>query len=130
MSRTPLILLAGVATVLLVPGATAAQATVDVGGAMPITLPPLRRELQPASDRLYSALMRQARYLLGTVHDWEDDPSMKLLTDSKSAEHWIRPNTSTLVGLAVLRRWGPYEAEVVGVSRDQLLDEYVIPMMR
>jgi hypothetical protein len=79
------------------------------------TLPELRPELQPAAERLYVALMRQAHYLLGTVHPWGDDASKKLLTDSKSAEHWIRPNTSTLVGLAVLRRWGPYDPNVVGV---------------
>jgi len=109
---------------------TTVRATDDAGEVMPITLPALRPELQPASARLYTALMRQAHYLLGTVHDWREAPSMRLLTESKSAEHWIRPNTSTLVGLAVLRRWGPYDANVVGVSRDQLLDEYMIPMMR
>jgi len=125
MNRAPLIFVAW-----LIPLTTAAWATDEVGEIMPITLPALRPELQPASARLYNALMRQAHYLLGTVRDWEEAPSMRLVTESKSAEHWIRPNTSTLVGLAVLRRWGPYEAEVVGVSRDQLLDEYMIPMMR
>ena len=97
---------------------------------MPLTLPALRPELQPAADRLYGALMRQAHYLLSTVRTWDKDPSMKLLTDSKSDEHWIRPNAETLVGLAVLRRWGPYDETIVGVSRAELLDEYIIPMMR
>ncbi|MBN2292267.1 MAG: hypothetical protein JXM70_07575 [Pirellulales bacterium] len=124
------IFFAGIAALLLVSPATTARATDDIDEVMPSTLPALRPELQPAADRLYGALMRQAHYLLGTVHEWDEAPSMKLLTESKSAEYCIRPNTSTLVGLAVLRRWGPYEAEVVGVSRDQLLDEYIIPMMR
>ena len=74
--------------------------------------------------------MRQAHYLLGTVHPWDKDPSMKLLTDSKSAEHWIRPNTSTLVGLAMLRRWGPYDAEGRRRVARGSAREYMIPMMR
>ncbi|MHC4403799.1 MAG: hypothetical protein ACYTG0_29425, partial [Planctomycetota bacterium] len=109
------------AALMLVATATTAQAADDAAGVMPSTLPALRPELEPAAERLYNALMRQAHYLLGTVRKWDKEPSMKLLTDSKSAEHWIRPNTSTLVGLAVLRRWGPYDAKVVGVSRESLL---------
>lgn len=97
---------------------------------MPAALPPLREELKPAAGRLYHATMRQAHYLLSTVHAWEKDASLKLLTGSRSAEHWIRPNTSTLVGLAVLHHWGPYNAKVVGVSRKVLLRDYIIPMMR
>jgi hypothetical protein len=127
MNRIALIL---TALVTVVPLTVAAQEKDKSLASMPIALPALRPDLQPASTRLYGALMRQAHYLLATVHDWEQDPSMRLLTESQSAEHWIRPNTSTLVGLAVLRRWGPYDAEIVGVSRDQLLDETIVPMMR
>jgi hypothetical protein len=119
-----------VAALLMLAIATSSRAQDTSGAVLPITLPPLRAEMEPAADRLYIALMRQAHYLLGTVHAWDKDPSMKLLTDSKSGEHWIRPNTSTLVGLAVLHRWGPYDAKTVGVSRDRLLKEFVIPMMR
>jgi len=118
------------AALLAVTTATTAQSADDARGVMPSTLPALRTELEPAAELLYDALMRQAHYLLGTVHEWDKEPSMKLLTDSKSAEHWIRPNTSTLVGLAVLQRWGPYDAKVVGVSRESLLNDYMIPMMR
>ncbi|MFO7903789.1 MAG: hypothetical protein ACQESR_08370 [Planctomycetota bacterium] len=110
--------------------AGAGQAANGAGGVMPSELPEPRAELEPAAKQLYQALMRQAHYLLGTVHRWEEEPALKLLTDSKSREHWIRPNTSTLLGLAVLRRWGPYDANVVGVPRDGLLDDYMIPMMR
>ena len=105
--------------------ATPARSADNAGKVMSGTLPELRPELQPAAERLYVALMRQAHYLLGTVHQWGDDASRKLLTDSKSAEHWIRPNTSTLVGLAVLQRWGPYDANVVGVP-DERFGETVV----
>lgn len=108
----------------------AAEESVETGETLSAMLPPLRPELEPAARRLYFALMRQAHYLLETVHTWDKDPSMKLLTASKSPEHWIRPNTSTLVGLAILRRWGPYDADVVGISRETLLNDYIIPMMR
>ena len=115
---------------LIALSATIAAAAVADGEAMPLTLPALRGELEPTADRLYGALMRQAHYLLGTVDTWDRDPSMKLLTDSRSGEHWIRPNTGTLVGLAVLRRWGPYDEKIVGASRKELLDDYIVPMMR
>ena len=115
---------------LLVVSVTSVRAGDDPSGAMHIVLPSLGSDMEPPADRLYHALMLQAHYLLGAVHEWDQDTSTKLLTESKSAEHWIRPNTSTLVGLAVLRRWGPFDAQVVGVSRDDLLDNYMIPMMR
>ena len=101
------------------------------GGVMPLSLPkqavPDCRDL---ADRVYLALEKQARYLLTTVHPWKDDANMRLLTDSKSGEHWIRPNTSALVGFCLLRRFGPYEEKVVGVSRKALLEETIVPMMR
>lgn len=74
--------------------------------------------------------MKQARYLLGTVRPWEGDPSRKLLTVSRSREHWIRPNTSAVEGFAFLHRFGPYNPAVVGVSRDRLMRETVVPMIR
>ena len=131
-SVRPVVVFCGlIAGALLLPVSLGAVRAADnVDEVMLITLPAPRPELAPAANRLYKALMRQARYLLGTVREWDKGRSMKLLTDSKSAEHWIRPNTSTLVGLAVLRRWGPYESNVVGVSREELLSEYIVPMMR
>ena len=105
--RRIILWVATAATLLAAAMATPARSADNAGKVMSGTLPELRPELQPAAERLYVALMRQAHYLLGTVHQWGDDASRKLLTDSKSAEHWIRPNTSTLVGLAVLQRWGP-----------------------
>jgi len=122
------LMLAGL--MLTAAGAGRESANVEDLEVLPLTLPLLRPERQTAADRLYQALMRQANYLLTTVHPWAKDASMKLLTDSRSSEHWIRPNTGTLVGLAVLRRFGPYDARVVGVSRDALLRDTIVPMMR
>lgn len=104
--------------------------TAVAGPPLPISLTPLRAELEPAADFVYTALMRQAGFLLQQVQPWETDPSLKLLTESRSGEHWIRPNTGTLVGLAALRRWGPYDAGVVGVDRDEVLTDYIVPMTR
>ena len=86
--------------------------------------------LSAAATRIYNVTSRQAHYLLSTVHTWDKDPTMKLLTDSKSTEHWIRPNTSALEGFAFLYRFGPYDEKVIGVSRKQLLSDTIIPMMR
>lgn len=131
VDRTIHIVLAACASAALLAGLARTDAAEPAANdVMPLVLPELRPELEPAASRLYDALMRQAHYLLGTVHPWQEDPSMRLLTDSRSAEHWIRPNTSALVGFAVLRRWGPYDAQIVGVSRDGLLNDYIIPMMR
>jgi hypothetical protein len=78
---------------------------------------------------VYEATQRQARYLLGTVHPWQEDASLLLLTESKSTEHWIRPNTGTVEGLAFLYRFGDYDPDLVGVTREQLLPT-IVGMMR
>ncbi len=80
--------------------------------------------------RIYRAAEKQARHLLAQVRPWPTDPSLKLLTASASGEHMIRPNTSTIEGFAFLYRFGPYDEQVVGVSRQTLLTETIIPMMR
>ncbi len=64
------------------------------------------------------------------VRPWSADPSLKLLTASASGEHMIRPNTSAIEGFAFLYRFGPYDERVVGVSRQALLTETILPMMR
>ncbi|RMF91875.1 MAG: hypothetical protein D6741_15595 [Planctomycetota bacterium] len=87
-------------------------------------------EVQAVCDRLYVCTMRQAHYLLGLVHPWHDDPQRKLLTESRSVEHWIRPNTGALQAFCFLYRYGPYDPAVVGVSREALLRETIVPMMR
>ncbi len=95
--------------------------------ALPDEIPKARRDV---AARIYRAAMKQARYLLGTVHAWEGDASRRLLTGSRSGEHWIRPNTSAVEGFAFLNRFGPCDPAVVGVSRDRLLRETIVPMIR
>ncbi len=53
-----------------------------------------------------------------------------LLTESRSGEHWIRPNTGAIEGFAFLHRFGPYDEKVLGVSRTELLRETIVPMTR
>ena len=94
---------------------------------LPAQAPASVREVQ---NRIYRAVQKQAHHLLGTVHPWEEDPSLRLLTDSRSGEHWIRPNTGAIEGFAFLHRFGPYDEKVTGVSRPELLDDTIVPMMR
>ncbi|MGC9326154.1 MAG: hypothetical protein ACP5I1_00840 [Candidatus Hinthialibacter sp.] len=82
------------------------------------------------SNRVYQSLQRQARFLLTQLRPWAEDESMLLLTESQSGEHWIRPNTGALAGFAFLYRFGSYDKDIVGLERDQLLREKIIPMMR
>jgi hypothetical protein len=87
-------------------------------------------DVSEVESRLYLAVEKQARYLLTKVHPWATDPSLKLVTESKSEEHWIRPNAGTILGFALLRRFGPYDESVIGIGKDPLLDGAILPMMR
>jgi len=87
-------------------------------------------EIASIESRLYVSIEKQARHLLAKVHPWDQDPALKLLTDSKHDEHWIRPNTGTVSGLAFLCRFGEYDAAVVGMAKEQLIAGVIIPMMR
>ncbi len=107
------------------------QADDPAGPVMPCHFEPRAAGPQAAAaGRLYAAAEGQARYLLGQLHPWSEDPGMLLLTESRSGEHWIRPNTGTIEGLAFLYRFGPYDENLVGRSRQQLLREAIVPMMR
>ena len=86
----------------------------------------LSKDVRELCDRTYLAAQKQAHYLLGLVHPWEKDKTLLLLTDSKSGEHWIRPNTGAVAGLAFLYRFGRYDENVVGVSRKKLFADYNI----
>ncbi len=98
---------------------------------MPLRLPAERHSFaRDVQNRLYRAAQRQTHYLLGVVHPWPDDTALGLLTDSKSDEHWIRPNAGAVEGFAFLHRFGPYNRRVVGVSRPELLNGAIVPMMR
>jgi hypothetical protein len=82
------------------------------------------------SNRIYLSVEKQAHYLLGTVHEWENDKKLKLLTESKTGEHWIRPNAGTVAGFSFLYRFGNYDQNITGVSRKMLLNDFIIPMLR
>ncbi len=82
-----------------------------------------------AAARVYAAAQGQARFLLDKLHPWSEDSDLLLLTESRSTEHWIRPNTGTIEGFAFLYTFGPYDREVVGRTRKQLLEEAILPMM-
>lgn len=102
----------------------------DSDGVMPPTLPEQDKEAVLAfQDAVYDATQKQARYLLSLVHPWQEDAALLLTTDSKSAEHWIRPNTGTVEGLAFLYRFGPYDPNIVGATRRELLPT-ILGMMR
>jgi hypothetical protein len=81
-------------------------------------------------DRSYLFVEKLAHYFLGSVHTWDKDTDMKLLTESKTGEHWIRPNAGAVAGFSFLYRFGNYDQNITGVSREQLLKDYIIPMMR
>lgn len=89
-----------------------------------------QQKYRPIADRLYRAISLQAHYLIGTVHSYEQDSSLKLLTPSIHGEHGIRPNTGTLAGLCFLHRFGKYRSEWVGTEKKALMQEYILPMMR
>jgi len=102
------------------------------------TSPPLLLRLPPEApasvrevqSRIYQAAQRQAHYLRGTVNPWTEEAAFRLLTESKSGEHCIRPNTGAVEGFAFLHRFGPYDEKLVGVSRTELMSSTIVPMMR
>ena len=104
------------------------------GPVLPIVTPPQGLAapdgFENVQERLYASIDRQAHNLLSKVHAWGEDEGLRLLTESKSGEHWIRPNTGAVLGFAFLHRFGPYDAAVVGVSKEALLEGTIIPMMR
>ena len=86
--------------------------------------------IQDRCDRLYRAVQRLAHHLLQSAHPWKEDPRLLLLTESRSGEHHIRPNTGTVAGLAFLYRFGPYDEKQVGMPRAELLETKILPMIR
>ena len=103
-------------------------------GVMRIVPPPAGMpgpgNIDDVRTRLYVSVEKQARHLLSKVHPWKEDGKLLLVTDSKSDEHWIRPNTGTVLGFCFLHHFGSYDESVVGVSREELLNETIVPMMR
>jgi hypothetical protein len=107
------------------------EKTAAADAVMPLILPEQTNpEIKNAQDRLYRLSLHQAHYVLTLVHPWKEDPSLKLSTQSKSVEHFIRPNTGVIASFAFLYRFGPYDEKIVGVSRAELLEKNILPMMR
>lgn len=83
------------------------------------------------ADLCYRLIERQAHYLLTLVKPWHGNSSYKLTTSSSGVEeHITRPNTGAVAIFSFLYRFGNYSDAIVGVSREQLLQETIIPMMR
>lgn len=87
-------------------------------------------EIASIANRVYLVLEKQAHFLLDQLKPWNGDEKYKLLTESRSQEHWIRPNTGAVQAFCFLYRFGPYDETVVGMSREKLLHEAIIPMIR
>lgn len=87
-------------------------------------------ELERMDQKVYVAAENLARYLRGMVRPWTEDPKTSLLTESRHDENHIRPNTGAVEGFCFLYRFGPYDQAAVGVSRRQLLQETILPMIR
>jgi hypothetical protein len=94
---------------------------------LPAAIPPAAAEMQ---SRIYLAAQKQLHSLLPQVHAWSEDSSLLLMTESKSNEHCVRPNTGMICGMAILYRFGPYDENVTGISRTDLLQKNLLPMMR
>ncbi len=92
-------------------------------------LPELSGAYRPMADELYHIISRQAHYRLQQVRIHRGHPDMKLLTPSIHGEHGIRPNTGAILGFSFLYRFGDYEEKTVGISKEELLTEYIIPMI-
>lgn len=83
------------------------------------------------AEKCYNLIENQARYLLSLVKPWHGNVAYKLLTDTQGKEeHITRPNTGAVAIFSFLYRFGPYSEKKVGISRQDLLEEYIIPMMR
>ena len=82
-------------------------------------------------EKCYELIEKQAHYLLTLVKPWHGNSMYKLLTESKGKEeHITRPNTGAVAIFSFLYRFGNYSADIIGVSREELLNDYIIPMMR
>lgn len=91
---------------------------------------PKNKFYQTEKEQLYLLIEKQVHHLRGLLKPWNNDPSMKLITESKNWEHYIRPNTTFAADLAFVWRFGNFDEKIVGISREKLLQEELIPMLR
>lgn len=104
---------------------------ISAGGIMPSVEIPHDSPYQAEADRVYVAIENQARYLLSLVRSWKGDDRYKLTTASKGGEeHITRPNTCAVATFAFLYKHGDYSEDIVGIGREELLNDNIIPMLR
>ncbi|HOW72763.1 MAG TPA: hypothetical protein PKY77_19355 [Phycisphaerae bacterium] len=117
--------------VLVTAASTAWGQTRPARNALPWHLPAITDPaMRSRGERIYRATERLAHHLLLEVKPWKEDARLMLLTESKSAEAFIRPNTGMVAGLAFLYRFGPYDEKTVGMSRPELLATRIVSMIR
>ncbi|MBV4359915.1 hypothetical protein [Pinibacter aurantiacus] len=85
---------------------------------------------QQEKDRIYLLIEKQVHHLRGEIQNWKGDASMKLITKSGSGEAFIRPNAALAASLSFLYRFGKFDAAVVGLSKKEILQSEIIPMLR
>ncbi|WP_299234653.1 hypothetical protein [uncultured Bacteroides sp.] len=82
-------------------------------------------------QKCYSLIENQAHYLLTLVKPWNGNINYKLITQSQGVEeHITRPNTGAVAIFSFLYRFGDYDENIVGISRNELLNTVIVPMMR
>jgi hypothetical protein len=109
------------------------ESRLSAGGVMPCRLPEqTNREIRQVQDQYYALAQRQANYLLTTVQSLPGHPELKSLAISTQEKKmdWVRMNAGALEGFSFLYRFGPYDEKIVGMSRRELLEKNIIPMMR
>ena len=90
----------------------------ELSGAYRTTAPsPPLNERGPIARRIEKLLGQQARWLVSTIHPWQNDPRAALLTKGGSIENEIRPNAHTACGLAMLARCAPERGRGRGCRR-------------
>jgi hypothetical protein len=87
-------------------------------------------EYQSEKDRIYTLIEKQVHHLRGDLKSWKGDNSMKLITKSASGEHTIRPNATFAADMAFLYKFGNYDPQTVGISRKEMMENEIIPVIR
>ncbi|SHG44372.1 hypothetical protein SAMN05443549_10485 [Flavobacterium fluvii] len=85
---------------------------------------------QQEKDRIYQLIEKQVHHLRGGIQNWKGDSSMKLMTKSGSGEASIRPNAAFAASMSFLYRFGKFDPATVGLSKKEMLQNEIIPMIR
>jgi hypothetical protein len=100
-------------------------ATPPTDGVMPFVMVEQKDPaIRAVQDRIYLLTQRQASFLLKGIHPI--DSRSDLVIDAG----WVRNNAAAAQAFAFLYRFGPYDEKIVGVSRKELLDHTIVPILR